>query len=348
MSSLCQDLLAAGSRLDVALPEMPEADGEEVRRVFSGAVPVEGQRVMIENLTDVTFNEAGEFFTDGGISPDWFASQEAYQSRDVARFERKFGRAQQNARTLDGGDDAPLWITDRYSHVYYHWVTHALARLEAAVLAGLTGRLLLPHWIAQLGFARDSLTAYPQIEPVFAGTGNWHAREVRLVTRASIPPDIHPQLVRQVSQRVTSYFGRTHAATETGRRIYVTRRLARNRQVVNERDLQPILDHHGLEIVEMERLGFAEQVALMQQTVVLAGPHGAGLTNALFMRKGPTLLELRQLEGPPLSFMKLAGVMGQRYRYCVCENAEPGMHHHGADIYIDPGRLEEALRAVAQ
>lgn len=338
-------MLAEPMRITVSPPDMREQAEARTARLFSDARVVRSEPVRLKRLVNVRFNEAGEFFLPEGISPDWFASDEAYRRRDATRFERKFNRCSQNPRPFflagSHGDAAPFWITDRYSHVYYHWLTHALARLEAVVQAGFSGTLLLPHWIAQLSFVRESLEAYPGIEPQYAGTGNWSVDEINLVTRCSVPPDMHPVLVKDVARRLARHFAPD--TKPTGRRVYVTRRLARNRRIVNEDELLPVLARHGFEIVEMERLPLGEQTRLMREVTVLAGPHGAGLTNMMFMGEGAVLLELRQLEGPPLSFMKMAGVFAQRYRYCVCENAEPGMHHHGALVYLDPDRLEAEL-----
>lgn len=350
-----QRRLVERTRLIVPGPDRVLGDDVANRRVFQSGCVVESHPVDLRQLDNVVFNEAGELFLPEGIASDWFASQKAHDNHDRARFTRKHERAKVKLRPfhcdahVDSGSVSaagvpqapPLWITDRYSHVYHHWMTHALVRLEAAVAAGFSGGLLLPHWISQLPFVRQSLQAYGGIRPQFAETGNWAADSVLLVTRCAVPPDIHPVLVRNVARRLKRYFAPDPPQRE--RRVYVTRRLARNRHMANEAELAGVLSRHGFEIVEMERMDLEQQIRLMSATKVLAGPHGAGLTNTMFMDEGATLLELRQAEGPPLSFMKLAGIVGQRYGYCVCENAEPGMHHHGAHVQLEPGKLDEVL-----
>ncbi len=42
----------------------------------------------------------------------------------------------------------------------------------------------------------------------------------------------------------------------------------------------------------LEKLSFPEQINLMRNTAILLGPHGAGVTNMIFMPKGSAILEL--------------------------------------------------------
>lgn len=71
-----------------------------------------------------------------------------------------------------------------------------------------------------------------------------------------------------------------------GGRLYITRRNAVNRRVVNEEELPA-----GYIEAEMERLSFAEQTTLMANVNTLIGPHGAGLAN-LVLGHAPRVIEI--------------------------------------------------------
>lgn len=53
----------------------------------------------------------------------------------------------------------------------------------------------------------------------------------------------------------------------------------------------------GFETVYAEDLSFDEQRNLFFETKILVTPHGAGLTNVLFMQPGTKVLELKKASG---------------------------------------------------
>lgn len=74
-------------------------------------------------------------------------------------------------------------------------------------------------------------------------------------------------------------------------RIYITRRDARSRRVINEDEVINLMDKWNFKIYELEQLTVEEQVRLFANADIVVGPHGAGLTNIIFSSR-PTLLEL--------------------------------------------------------
>lgn len=74
-------------------------------------------------------------------------------------------------------------------------------------------------------------------------------------------------------------------------RIYISRRKA-SRGPTNELEVERELEKLGFEILFPENLDFARQVEVFSNASVLVAPHGAGLTNMLFMPKGGTLIEV--------------------------------------------------------
>lgn len=65
----------------------------------------------------------------------------------------------------------------------------------------------------------------------------------------------------------------------------------------------------------MFRGGLAPEdaIALFQRAKVVLGPHGAGLSHALFSAPGTALVEFHFLADPPLMFWHSAAALGQAY-----------------------------------
>lgn len=298
--------------------------------------------VDLYSCRDVVFSEAGELFDSNGVLEASFHSRRAFAVRDRPRFERRHQRAWDKPVVMPGRF---LWVTDRLSYFYFHWLCDVLPRVEALCGAGLGAPppLLLPRRMALQGFVKESLGAWPdisiapQLEPGQSGK----PEEILLVTRPAEVPSVHGGLIRAAAKRLTETYP---VDGPVNRRIYVTRRHARTRRVVNEAELENVLAGNGFEIFEMERLAFRDQIALMRQTAILAGPHGGGLTNMMFMPAGGRVLELRKKAGPPHCFRNLAIALGHEWRSLPCNAVDEEEHPHAAHIMSDPSAIERILK----
>ncbi|MDY0386293.1 MAG: glycosyltransferase family 61 protein [Methanolobus sp.] len=75
------------------------------------------------------------------------------------------------------------------------------------------------------------------------------------------------------------------------RLIYISRKDALYRKIMNEGEVEEYLKEMGFEIFQMSELSFLEQVKICAEAKVVISPHGAGLTNIVFCR-GAKILEM--------------------------------------------------------
>lgn len=73
--------------------------------------------------------------------------------------------------------------------------------------------------------------------------------------------------------------------------IYVSRKSA-TRSIPHEEELETHLVHAGFTIIRPERMSWADQIDVFRHAQVVAGPHGAGLSNLVFAEPGTRLIEL--------------------------------------------------------
>jgi capsular polysaccharide biosynthesis protein len=107
---------------------------------------------------------------------------------------------------------------------------------------------------------------------------------------ASSYPWNHGPWRAEYLKRAFSHYGA--ASPVSSRRIYISRRSARGRRVVNEDDLLPILERHGFAVIDMEQFTFGEQIAIFRQAEVIAGPAGAAFTLLSFCQPGTKVLSM--------------------------------------------------------
>ena len=114
-------------------------------------------------------------------------------------------------------------------------------------------RLFIPTFLANGGYSREQIA--------------WTDSTVRRLLHVTTPP-------------------------RRARRIYVSRRDAATRRVLNEPDLLARLEPFGFETHVLREKSVREQVELFSEAEIVVMPHGAGCANIMFSPPGALLLEL--------------------------------------------------------
>jgi capsular polysaccharide biosynthesis protein len=153
-------------------------------------------------------------------------------------------------------------------------------------------------------------------------------------------------------------FGRHFAARGLGdaaapadlpRKLFISRRKAKIRRIVDEEALAAALAAEGFVTIQLEKLSLAQQMAYFAQAEVIVAPHGAGLTNLLWSRPELTLVEIFPEGGVHGSaFLRIASHIGLRY-FAVVGAAGPNRDRKGnpnnADIVLDLPAVMAFLKA---
>lgn len=225
------------------------------------------------------------------------------------------------------------WIVERVYDNHSHWLTAHLPKLLLAKEHGVDADLVLPtertstmdRTLAAIGIDPDRL---PGFDP---------ATVLEVEQMALIVSDrFHPDLLN----RVRTAFGASDGPAR--RRIFISRARARGRHLLNEETLWSALEAHGFERTMMEALDFDAQVQLMRETRVLVGPHGAGLTNMIFMPPGGDVVEIADTSYPNPNFYAMAAALGHRYWLIPAGTAGEG-HALDRDLTVEEDRVIDAV-----
>lgn len=228
-------------------------------------------------------------------------------------------------------------ISEKKIANYYHWVIEGLARAAMILASGVPSsvRFLVPEPITDLHL--NSLAALGVDKSRVLG---WSGGPSRFRS-VYLPSGPQHRGAAPIAAAVSLL--RSHAIPwERGtpdKRLWISRRLARRRRrLKGESDLFRVAANLGFEEVIAESLSPREQIELFANAEAIAGLHGAGLANAVFMapqtavvEAAPDILKPRQ---KPI-FWNLAAAGGQRYGYCV-----------GPSDGLDPTRFERVLATV--
>lgn len=106
------------------------------------------------------------------------------------------------------------------------------------------------------------------------------------------------------------------------RRLWISRSDARTRQLTWEKSLLAALP--GFEPIVLSSLSPGEQITAISEAAVIAGPHGAGLSHAVFAQPGATIIELFPNTWRQPIYQRLAQVAGCRHAWAVADFSSAG------------------------
>jgi len=103
-------------------------------------------------------------------------------------------------------------------------------------------------------------------------------------------------------------------------KIYISRRLAKARRMLNEEELEFELVNRGYEIFFLEDQPISFQILLFRNAEIIVSPHGAGLTNLVFCKKGTKIIEIFTSKHLEASMFNNSAIRGLSYNFLVFES----------------------------
>jgi capsular polysaccharide biosynthesis protein len=230
-----------------------------------------------------------------------------------------------------------IWVMHEWSAEYFHWFTDALPRLVATGDWQKNTPVILPKSYADKPYITQSLRML-HVEVIFYDPRKRVKVKELIVPSYTAPTgNYNKTLIQVVRERFIKKDGQV-----INRKIYISRQKAAKRKITNEADVQAVFLKWGYEIHFFEEYSFLKQLEIMSTTKILAGLHGAGLTNMLFMPPNGQILELRN-EGDDHNncFFSLASAVNQDYFYLI--NQGSSQNTYIADITVDTEQLDKVL-----
>ena len=289
----------------------------ELDRVHNETFLARIPRARILGPTGVVITPDGQIVEESTWGTKWLNQDRAVTSWKLPRCEKRRGI---------------FYTICSYSHEgYYHWMSEVLPRLMARDKLTIDTTIIVPanlsRWqsesLSLLGVTLDQTISlereYLDLEilyfPSYVGEpGNPHVRAIDWLREKLLPAQADRARAR--------------------RRLYITRRLATRRRVVNEDELAPIWSDYGFEMIEAENLTVKEQIDLFSQAEAVVSLHGAGLTNMIFAGGGCKVLEIFDPEHVFVHYYALADVMKHDY-WCLIGKPAGATVAHGATGHQD-------------
>ena len=211
----------------------------------------------------------------------------------------------------------------RGAHNYYHWLLDIVPKLNALQAAGFRittdDTFVVPHskpafaraLLAQYGvtpqqiFESESITPFLAAEqlvvPYLSNTmgysmGSWIPGALQQSMLQHSPVDLQSDLKIYISRDAKTAAGRT---------------------VGNQSEVEAYFSQCGFEIVFPERHSVVQQAQLFAKASVVAGPHGAGLSNLVYCAPGTKVFEFFGAHMAPCYWV-ISALAGLDYHQHYC------------------------------
>lgn len=134
----------------------------------------------------------------------------------------------------------------------------------------------------------------------------------------------------------------------SNRLLFITRSKSRLRFLENQDEIEEVCRRYGVEVVDNDKLGPAEQVETFSSAGVIIGIHGAGLTNMIFRQGNCRILEIfppAEERYLPFHYIMLASMKG--FSYDAIQGA-PGSSRYSGGFRLPADIFEARLRQLLQ
>lgn len=236
-------------------------------------------------------------------------------------------------------------INHPYSRNFGHWMIDCLPRVISLEAAYPFRPIVFLMPQDSNEFQRESLSIVlpPHFSVQYLDPDLW-VRPERLFWASPASgvenymlPSVYFQSIRS---RIFARYG-LPATHEMSRRIYISRRRAAYRRIINEVELVKVLSEYGFEVIELETLSFRRQVELFHQCETLVAPHSAGICTCFFSGC-INMVVLYATQSPPNYFHTQAKGLGQKHFY-VCSESRFDDDDFVVDVNVIRRILDEIL-----
>ena len=267
--------------------------------VFLAAIP-EGRCVVIHENHKSVFNKENVLLKELCLSntdPSWFS--ESFQP--ILK------------------EDEMLYLLASYSTNYFHWMFEVLAPLQLLHEAGLEEKCKIAIDYSGVSFQKQTLeTLGIKVDGDRVVNLNKfpHVKAKNLIV-----PYYGSEKVMEWSCEFLrkKFIPEKSEGTLKKKRLYIGRKNASFRRVINETEVIEFLEKFGFINFTPESMSVKEQALSLANAEAVIAPHGAGLTNLVFCSPGTKVIEIFSREWIKHYFYRICYFCGLDYYYCLGE-----------------------------
>jgi capsular polysaccharide biosynthesis protein/SAM-dependent methyltransferase len=277
----------------------------------------------------------------GDLSPDIFGSS----NHEI------FGRLTLPQPTFLRGS-CLLLTTPEASNNYSHWLFDLLPRLYYIQSSGLSIKSF-DHYLVnslQPNYQAETLEAcgVPLDKVILIGRHQSFRCEEAVVTTmrgCHWQYSLNPMEIEWVSRHL--FDPKAKLPPKSPRRIWLSRRNASFRRLLNEDLLSQLLAAYSLIPLNPDQYSVAQQAAIFQNAELVVGAHSSSMCNLMFCKPGTPVLEILSPYHHDISFWTVASLSGLKYYFLQCDT-DLSVRNPIATRFIDFAVSSDSLQSALE
>lgn len=306
--------------------------------LFENNLSIETPPSKILNFENVTALNPCWLYENHTLIENAFSSNWNPSNTKKIRMALKFALLTRFSPVIENG----IWITDNWSDNYYHWFAEVIPRLYAARINGYNAPVILPAKYRNIQFVQHTLNILQSEPPIYIQPKkSLKIKQLMVATHLGLPGISNDDIMFNLATFLRE--GLSIGPTK-GKRIYVSRSQSKMRNILNEEQLLPVLKKFDFQVVHFENLSFEKQVELAGSSSIIMGPHGAGLTNMLFMPEGSKVIEIHPASSKiNACFFALCSALKHDYFYITGPKDQLDLPYQHCNFTVNPSHLEQTI-----
>jgi len=234
-----------------------------------------------------------------------------------------------------------LWICTSSDTNYYHWIIDVLVKIMGLrSLFGNIPTILISEEALKVNFIISALE-YHNIQYKIINKNTFYHISSIITPITEDRGRLFNVCNLKLAKNQILKDEKENQHTKNG--IYISRKNATKRKVINEELLIPLFNKYGIETVYTDNLSYVEQLKLFSQTKLLISIHGAGLVNQIFMPNDSVIIEMRHpnTNKQPLCFFDIARALEYKYYFIMGNPKDPIETPHTANFNLTLSNIQE-------
>ncbi|MEK0193585.1 tetratricopeptide repeat protein, partial [Microcoleus anatoxicus] len=221
-------------------------------------------------------------------------------------------------------------LSGNTSAIYYHWIIDALPKFGLMELSGIdldsVDKFLVSSYS---GFHKETLDILGIPENKIIESSKYpHVQADKMIVSS------YPGIVCCPTKWATDFLRSkflpvaAKSKSEQPERVYITRRMAGYRKIINEDEVVEVLKALGFVTITAESMSIAEKISLLSSAKVVLGLSGGGMTNLLFCSPGTKVIEIFPPHLVGMYYYLLSHHLELEYYYLIGEGIECSYLRH--------------------
>jgi capsular polysaccharide biosynthesis protein len=322
---------------EVSFRKKPQNINDEDELLFEHEYKKEFKPVLIEEIFNCKVLKTGVIYSNNKI-PQIFLNTipgRKWLVKSYFNLMRNF--------IYDKGETKSYFLTNSNSLNFFHWHLDILPKLEVLVLKkGVS--VIIPE-IYNKSFYLETLKLYPEIDFIFLDRNNFFP-SLSYFPDTAPTGNYRPSIIKKLHQRILGRGEEASLDNEIYKKIYISRKKANIRKVINEDKIILELITLGFKILYMEDLSYEQQIYFSSNADVILSLHGAGLTHMLYMKPGSKVIEIRvENDAQNNCYFSLASDLNHKYYYLLAKSSDLKKSTQRTD-FILPKTFTKELKEI--